>query len=1075
MEQETRNALQKATQRIRRILEDEFAEQLEGTFDILAGGKILPQAGAHLNARQVLTRQKLVDAIEHIRAGGRTPQEAVQQYTREAAFTFLNRFVALRMLESRGMLQECVSKGDQSAGFREFCGLAPGLASLEDGGYRLYLECLFDELSVEIKVLFDRRDSASLLWPRRGSLTGVLEVLQQRELAGVWSEDETIGWVYQYYNDEAERRQMRAESAAPRNSRELAVRNQFFTPRYVVEFLTDNTLGRIWYEMTRGQTVLRDRCSYLVRRPAEIFLQPGEAAPESTANGEQNAVANLSQEELLGQPVYIPHRALKDPREIRLLDPACGSMHFGLYAFDLFTAIYEEAWEIVTGQNEALKSEDTFAAFVEFASTFADKTAFQREVPRLIIQHNIHGIDIDPRAAQIANLSIWLRAHRSWHQLGTKWADRPRILRSNIVCAEPMPGEKSLLREFIHQQFEEDERPAFAFLLERIFDQMTLAGEAGSLLRIEEEILSAIAEAHTLAIKQSAKRQKHLFSDDIPKGMEQPKFDLSGLTDEQFWQAAEHRIYDALEAYAEQATKGGLFQRRLFANDAAQGFAFIDLCRKLYDVVVMNPPFGKATGRTEKYLRNQYEKVWADIYGCFIWRFIGKQASVGCISSSLFLYTKQMRELRRVWIDHRSLHYLIELGGGVLDGAAVETALTISMPRSAEMTAFVDLTDTSDKASAITHVATFERTTNTPKLIPLHAFAGIYLHPFCYHLNPRKLALWSQNGRVDPEFGTVTVGNNTFDDYRFQRLRWEVCAKLIGSGWFGYEEGGEYQPYSSPTPILYNWGRNGEEARAFQIHEFGTDAQVKQSISWWWKAGLTYPRVSSVGFGPRVLPRGHVFSGDSISIFATDENDLLPLLGFLTSTWAQDLSYAFGRYRKIEARAIANLPISRLLMDGVRTKLAAFARQAIDEVAKLERHIEASPFFVVPFSRFLNNSLPSGAGRSGVSNTLREISDNVDAIVGKMLFGESAPPPFGAQLRSHLVERFTERGSEPDSDATNLLSMIIPPSAAGTSGMPRASGRRRSCPIRLRRCRSARLGCCRATTACRFRQRPVAN
>ncbi|MEY3226788.1 MAG: hypothetical protein RLZZ536_1407, partial [Planctomycetota bacterium] len=245
MEQETRNALQKATQRIRRILEDEFAEQLEGTFDILASGKILPQAGAHLNARQVLTRQKLVDAIEHIRAGGRTPQEAVQQYTREAAFTFLNRFVALRMLESRGMLQECVSKGDQSAGFREFCGLAPGLAALEDGGYRLYLECLFDELSVEIKVLFDRRDSASLLWPRRGSLTGVLEVLQQRELAGVWNEDETIGWVYQYYNDEAERKQMRAESAAPRNSRELAVRNQFFTPRYVVEFLTDNTLGRI--------------------------------------------------------------------------------------------------------------------------------------------------------------------------------------------------------------------------------------------------------------------------------------------------------------------------------------------------------------------------------------------------------------------------------------------------------------------------------------------------------------------------------------------------------------------------------------------------------------------------------------------------------------------------------------------------------------------------------------------------------------------------------------------------------------------------------------------------------------
>jgi len=101
-------------------------------------------------------------------------------------------------------------------------------------------------------------------------------------------------------------RRLREKSAAPRNSYELAVRNQFFTPRYVVEFLTDNTLGRIWYEMTRGETKLKEQCRYLVRRPNEIFLKPGEAAPEQP---EQD---NLSQEELLKQPVYIPHRPFKD-------------------------------------------------------------------------------------------------------------------------------------------------------------------------------------------------------------------------------------------------------------------------------------------------------------------------------------------------------------------------------------------------------------------------------------------------------------------------------------------------------------------------------------------------------------------------------------------------------------------------------------------------------------------------------------------------------------------------------------------------------------------------------------------
>ena len=131
-------------------------------------------------------------------------------------------------------------------------------------------------------------------------------------------------------------------------------------------------------------------------------------------------------------------------------------------------------------------------------ATYPDKAAFLRDVPRLIIEHNIHGIDIDPRCAQIAGLCLWLRAQRAWHQAGVKPADRPRITRSNIVCAEPMPGEKELLREFVEQQFPAGERPAFAFLLETIFDRMTLADEAGSLLQIEEEIRTAIEDAKRL-------------------------------------------------------------------------------------------------------------------------------------------------------------------------------------------------------------------------------------------------------------------------------------------------------------------------------------------------------------------------------------------------------------------------------------------------------------------------------------------------------------------------------------------------------------------------------------------------
>ncbi|MCX6602190.1 MAG: SAM-dependent methyltransferase [Acidobacteria bacterium] len=578
----TRNRLNKFVAEARRVLTEEFSEQLQSLYGISASGGIAPlERLTHLDAEGLelaaTLRQRIAYLTSSSAAAGEATKPAIDRLTREQAFTVLNRLAAIRMAEKRGLIVESVGQQYQSQGFKVFESVAGSAIGEMYDRYRCYLFCLFDELAIDLGSLFDRRSPQALLFPRETSLLALLNLLDEPDLQDLWAEDETIGWIYQYYNDPAERKKMREESAAPRNSRELAVRNQFFTPRYVVEFLTDNTLGRIWYEMTQGATALKEQCRYLVRRPTEIFLKPGETAPE------QPTQDGLSQEDLLKQPVFIAHRPLKDPRSVLMLDPACGSMHFGLYAFDLFEAIYDEAWEIATGSDAAAKSGEAFAPFCTFAASFADKAALQREVPRMIVEHNLHGIDIDPRAAQIAGLSLWLRAQRAWHAAGVKPVDRPRITRSNIVCAEPMPGDKVLLAEFVEQQFPEGERAAFGFLLETVFDRMTLAGEAGSLLKIEEEIRTAIAEAKKIWEKEPAFNQRMLFGGENAAEVTQKKLDLSGITDEQFWEGAEERIYDALRDYAEQAETGG-FQRRLFAEDAARGFAFIDVCRKRYDV-----------------------------------------------------------------------------------------------------------------------------------------------------------------------------------------------------------------------------------------------------------------------------------------------------------------------------------------------------------------------------------------------------------------------------------------------------------------------------------------------------------
>ncbi|MCY7273028.1 MAG: BREX-1 system adenine-specific DNA-methyltransferase PglX, partial [Phormidesmis sp. CAN_BIN44] len=511
--------------------------------------------------------------------------------------------------------------------------------------------------------------------PGETALLSLLKLMNDPEIADLWAEDETIGWIYQYFNSKDERKKMRDESAAPRNSRELAVRNQFFTPRYVVEFLTDNTLGRIWHEMTQGETALNERCCYLVRRPTEIFLEKGAVAPEQVETSE-----SLSQEELLKQLVYIPYRPLKDPREIRMLDPACGSMHFGLYAFDLYECVYEEAWDL---EERGVKFQRR-SGRDSLIKTYASKEAFLRDVPRLIIEHNVHGIDIAPRAVQIAGLSLWLRSQKSWQAQGLKPSERPQIRKSNIVCAEPMPGEDRLLHEFIERYLADTpEQRVVGQLVRRVFEAMKLAGEAGSLLQIEREISKDIEAAKQQWIDRPKSAQLVLLTIETPKPQQQQlSLPVGEITDEDFWERVEGEIYTALNRYAEQvdlSSQGGSsYRRRLFANDAVRGFAFIDLCRKMFDVTLMNPPFGAGSLQTKAKLEVAYPRTKNDVYGAFVERglqLLGQHGQLGAITSRTGFFLSSFQKWREeILLKEAQPTVFADLGYGVLDAAMVETA-----------------------------------------------------------------------------------------------------------------------------------------------------------------------------------------------------------------------------------------------------------------------------------------------------------------------------------------------------------------------------------------------------------------
>jgi hypothetical protein len=615
-----------------------------------------------------LLRETLAHYLATSPSGGRT--EALQRIVREQAFTVLNRLVALRMMEARGFLLESLAKGYQSRGFQLYQRLA-GTALGETGdAYRCYIASLFDEFALDLAVLFDRFSAQGRLFPHESALLELLGLINHPEIEPLWAEDETIGWIYQYYNTQEERRQMRAASQTPRNSRELAVRNQFFTPRYVVEFLTDNTLGRLWYEMTQGRTALTDQCRYMVRRPSEIFLQDGEEAPAHAEPQEE-----LGQEEMLQQPVYVPFRALKDPRDITILDPACGSMHFGLYAFDLYEKIYDEAWEL-EGQRDAAGLTRS-PEWKPLHHTYATKEAFLCDVPRLIIEYNMHGIDIDSRAIQIAGLSLWLRAQRSWQVQGIKPQQRPQIQRANIVCAEPMPGERELLKEFTANL----QPRVLGQLVEHIFDKMQLSGEAGALLKIEEEIAEVVEQAReefNRALLYRKEVEGYLLPEVAPK-QAPTLFDFADLPERtRFWDRAQREILEALKVYAEQAEDTQETQKRLFAQDAAKGFAFIDLCRKRYDVAVMNPPFGEASKGSKVYIETAHARTKNDVYAAFVGRglsLLKPRGMLGAITSRTGFFLSSFQKWREdILLQEARPTVFADLGHGVLDTAMVETA-----------------------------------------------------------------------------------------------------------------------------------------------------------------------------------------------------------------------------------------------------------------------------------------------------------------------------------------------------------------------------------------------------------------
>ncbi len=764
---------------------------------------------------------------------------------------------------------------------------------------------------------------------------------------------------------------MRDKSAVPRDSRELAVRNQFFTPRYVVEFLTDNTLGRTWYEMTKRETSLAESCRFLVHRPKEILLGERENAPVPATEQDEN----LSQEELLKQPVFVPHRAIKDPREILMLDPACGSMHFGLYAFDLFLKIYEEAWDVEekNGPQFLKRSTEPRSLHDIYES---DKERFLLDVPRLIIENNIHGIDIDLRAVQIAGLSLWLRAHKAWSDQGVHVAERPHIERSNIVCAEPMPGEVEILEDFLREHLSATpEKRLIGEFVRSIFDSMRLAGEAGPLLKIEEEAATLVEGARDewRRLREQESKESYLFEGARTNVQTGLNFDIADITDENLWEEAEAEIYDALETYAEQAENGGGFQRRLFTADAAQGFAFIELCRKRYDVVVMNPPFGELSRSSKSYVESTYPNSKGNILAHFLERageLCHANSRVGAIISRTCFYLTTLEKFRlSVLAKEMTAELLADLGDGVLDAVVETAAATFHVPSNEKSSVFLRLLTSQRKDNDLLKLCDCYSSGEPSQDIfemPSTSFLALDGAPYVYWINAKIIKLIAKHETLG-ENSQIRVGLQTGNDERFLRLWSEIPVTSIVSGsqeteyqfqsscvqqtfegksWAWYSKIDESSPFAASMHLVVNWASNGAEIKA--AHQMNGDAisRYVRSEDSYFRPGISY-MLRSYRLIPYFVPKGCIPTAGRSQIFPKEGMEQW-VLALVSSNIASAVArfrgekFAWPVFQNSMVGAVPYIePTDDLLLDA-----ASRLRNAIKDQQKNFRELEQNVEFI---------------------------------------------------------------------------------------------------------------------------------
>jgi type II restriction/modification system DNA methylase subunit YeeA len=840
----------------------------------------------------------------------------------EIAYTWFNRFVALRFMELHDYFPHgfrVLSSTDEDPtpqilrnplelqfthGFNKTQAQELFEAgNKEEELYRMVLIAQCNELNTIMPFLFERvSDLSELLLPDNLLASdSVIRKLTSEIPESAWFEGvEIIGWIYQYYisekKDEVIGKVVKSE--------DIPAATQLFTPNWIVKYLVQNSIGSYWLG-TYPDSPLAQKMEY--------YIKPAEQEPE-----------------VLEELKKITPREI-NPETITVLDPACGSGHILVEAYDLLKEIYLE------------------------------RGYRPREVPRLILEKNLFGLDIDGRASQLASFALLMKARSDDKSIFS--ADHPVKLNIlEIVEADFNIDEAvSVLMKGKDVKIEpqESRQSTMPFVPKEAQTALPLTmplTNPGSLKPSElKEFLELFKEAKTFG--------------SLIKVPEELKGKIHGV-----------------EGFARRLTEEAHRTGDLFAHN--YGTKVLRICEQAkilggsFDAVVANPPYmgnRYLNPKLKAYLKREFSGYEKDLFSAFIvhsFTLTKHGGRLGFMSPFVWMFISSYQELRKLLVEKYFLTTLTQLEYSGFDGATVPicTFTLQNLSSTSYRGSFIKLSDFrgAENQAPKTLEAIQNKACGWFYTCKQSDFSAIPGSPIAYWVSDRMRQIFREGTPLreiaEPRQGLATTDNN-----RFLRRWWECDYSRIGFNfsdseeaansrfrWFPYNKGGDFRKWYGNQEFVLDWADNGRAVKESVIRKYpylkGNFGWVVKNSEYYFKPGITWTFISSSKFGVRLSDPGFLFDVAGSTAFP-EPSEIEFILGLLCSSIAFEALKAVNPTLNFQVGNVGQIPVLTNISPEVRNQVISIVKEAVQISREDWDRVETSWNFCLDLTKLNSNTV----------------------------------------------------------------------------------------------------------------------